>query len=94
MRTSELLLSSLDISEYDYHHTGQFYLSSEGTSIKINLSDIQNDIVINNIKNIFSLKDDVEQIRDTLMDMLVEKANISSKISEGENYEKKFLRVY
>lgn len=93
MRTSELLLSSLDISEYNYYHTGQFYLSSESTYIKVNLSDVQNDIIIGRIKNVFNLRDDVEQIRDTLMDMLVEKAKISSRITEGENYEKKVLRI-
>lgn len=94
MRTSDLLLSKLDINEYNYSYSGQFYLSSEGAHIQVDISDIQSDPIINSIKKVFSLKDDITQIRNTLMDMLVEAARVGSRITEGENYEKKALRAY
>jgi len=86
MKTRNLLLSSLDITEDEYYYKGSFFLSCGDTSLKVDVADLQGIAKINEIKDFFKLEESPEEVRKVLMEMVVEKAHISSKYTEGENY--------
>lgn len=94
MKTSDLLLSSLNITEDDYDYKGLFILSSNNVSINVDIADLENNNKVEELKCVFGLEEPVEEIREVLMNMIMEKAAISSKICEGENYEEKSQREY
>lgn len=92
MKTSDLLLSSLNITEDDYNYKGIFFLSCQDISVKVDLANLQCDSKISELKDTFKLEESCDEIRKILMQKLVEKAGISSKITEGEKYEEKVHR--
>ena len=92
MKTSELLLSSLNITEDDYSYKGLFILSANSKSIQTDMSDLENDSKMTDLKAFFSLEESIAEIRMILMDMIFDKASISSIIIEGENYEENARR--
>ncbi len=87
MKMDQLLLSSLDITEDEYHFKGQFILKSSTKSKSIDLEDLERPSVLESIKHYFDLEETTKEIRSRLMDMVMEKAHIGSKIVEGENYD-------
>jgi len=93
MKTSELLLSSLNITEDEYNYKGEFFLSFKDIAVKFDLADLPNNSRIDELKSTFNLEENHDGIRKALMDMVIEKADISSKVTEGEDYEEKVLRT-
>lgn len=86
MRTSELLLSSLDITEDDYNYKGQFILSASDKARNVDMAEVEADASLKDISDFFGLEEELDIIRQTLMDMVMEKADISSLIVEGETF--------
>ena len=93
MKTTDLLLSSLSITEDEYDYKGSFFLGSGGVSVKVDISDLQSNTKIDELKGVFKLEEEPDEIRKIIMDMVMEKAVISSKITEGEEYEEKASRT-
>ncbi len=87
MKMDQLALSSLHITEDEYHFKGQFILSAPGKSRSIDLEDLEKITLLEDLKSYFGLEESINEIKDTLMDKVMEKAHISSKIVEGENYD-------
>lgn len=87
MRTSQLLLSSLDITEDEYSYKAQFILNAPGKSKGYEISDLESIHSLVEIKSFFGLEEEPGEIGKALMDMIMEKANISSMIVEGENFD-------
>lgn len=92
MKTSDLLLSSLNITEDEYNYKGLFILSCQNKSLNVDMSDLLDNSFIDKLRNLFNLDETDDEIRKSLMDMIMEKAAISSKITEGEKYEEKATR--
>lgn len=92
MKTSELLLSSLNITEDDYSYKGLFILSANSKSRQMDMSDLDNESKMAELKAFFSLDESIGEIRASLMDMIFDKAAISSVIIEGEDYEENAKR--
>ena len=86
MRTSELLLSSLDITEDEYNFKGQFILSTPGKTRSVDMEEIETDVRLKDISDFFGLEEEPRRIRQILMEMVMEKANICSSIVEGETF--------
>jgi len=86
MKTRQLLLSGLDITEDNYSFKGQFILSGSGKTKHVDVEDLEHQSFLTNLKEYFGLEENTADIRNILMDMVVEKAHIGSKIVEGENY--------
>lgn len=86
MKTSDLLLSSLNITEDEYNYKGLFFLSHGDVSVKVDLADLQSDKTIEELKTTFKLEESKEEIRKIIMDKVMDKADISSKIIEGKKY--------
>ncbi|HHW47709.1 MAG TPA: hypothetical protein GXX14_03715 [Clostridiaceae bacterium] len=87
MKTSDLLLSNLNITEDGYVYKGTFFLSNGEKTIEVDVADLQHNSKIVELKNFFNLEETDEKIRNTIIDMIIEKSSISSRISEGENYD-------
>jgi hypothetical protein len=84
MRTSELLLSILDITEDEYSYKGQFTLSTPEKAKSVDIFCLESGSALNELANFFNLDEDPSEIKRILMDMVMEKAYISSMIVEGE----------
>lgn len=87
MKTSQLLLSGLDITEDSYNFEAQFILSASDKSKSIDIGDLDSESKLKEIKAFFGLEESPGDMRRQLMDMVMEKANIGSTIIEGEDYE-------
>lgn len=86
MKASNLLLSGLNITEDEYSFKAQFFLSCSGKTISIDIGDLESKTNLEKIKELFDLEESLDELKSTIMSMIIEKANISSKINEGENY--------
>lgn len=86
MKTNELLVSNLSITEDDYNYKGIFTLSNKDNSISVDLADLESTAKLDEIKTFFHLEDDIEIIKDTILKMVIENSSISSRIKQGENY--------
>ena len=87
MKTSQLLLSGLDITEDEYNFKAQFILNAPGKSKSFDIDDLDSDSKLDKIKTYFDLEESPSEIKKQLMEMIMEKANIGSTIIEGEDYE-------
>ena len=87
MKTSQLLLSGLDITEDAYNFKAQFILTASGKSKSFDIGDLDSESMLEKIKIYFSLEESPAEIKRQLMEMIMEKANIGSTIIEGEDYE-------
>ncbi len=94
MKTCDLLLSSLSITEDNYNYKGLFILKYQSKSLKIDMANLSKTDRLREIKEYFELDEEPLQIRELLMDMIMEKVYISSRITEGEKYEEKAGRPY
>ncbi len=86
MKTAELLVSSVNITEDEYNYKGLFILSSPDKSINLDLAEMENEDKIAEIRSFFSLEDSNEDIRKAIMEKVFEKAAISSRNNEGKDY--------
>lgn len=84
MRTSDLLLSSLDITEDEYFYKGQFILSSADKAKHVDIMELERVTDLSELKSFFSLEESSDEIRKILMEMVMEKADIGSIIVEGK----------
>ena len=87
MKTSQLLLSGLDITEDAYSFEAQFILSTSDKSRSIDIGDLDSEARLKEVKDYFSLEESPTEIRTQLMELIMEKANISSTIIEGHDFE-------
>lgn len=92
MKTVNLLVSSLSITEDDYSYKGLFILSENEKTINVDISDLENNSKLMEIKAFFELEESPVEIRKILMDLVMEKASISSKFNEGEQYGEELKR--
>lgn len=89
MKAMDLLLSCLSITEDEYNYSGSFTLSTNEKSKNIDIIDLENKLILTEIKTFFNLEEDIIIIRRIIMDMLVEKACIGSLIVEGEDFDER-----
>lgn len=87
MKTSQLLLSSLDITEDAYFFKAQFILSTFNKTRSVDISDLDSEAKLMEIKEFFNLEETPLEIKSQLMELIMEKAKISSSIVEGNDYE-------
>jgi len=87
MKTSQLLLSGLDITEDAYNFEAQFILSAPNKSKSVDIGDLESETKLKEIKDYFNLEESPSVIRNQLMELVMEKAKISSTIIEGKDYE-------
>lgn len=86
MKTANLLVSSVNITEDDYQYKGLVTLSDSSRSMVVDVADLETEAGIEKLKAGFSLEESHEKIKGILMQKVIEKAGISSRNIEGENY--------
>ena len=86
MKASELLVSSVNITEDEYCYKGTFILSGNDKSLYMDMAELEDTRKIEDIKSMFGLEESTDAVNKTIMDMILEKAAISSRINEGESY--------
>jgi len=86
MKSKDILLSGLCITEDEYHYKGQFILTYGANSISVDVTEFQTDSKVSQIKKVFDLEEPFEEIRSIIMSKIIEKSAISSRNVEGENY--------
>jgi hypothetical protein len=84
MLTSQLLLSGLDITEDEYSFKAQFILNAHGKSKNVDINELDSEPALDEIKIYFGIEEPAAEIKKQLMEMIMEKANIGSKIIEGD----------
>lgn len=86
MNTRELLVSGVHITEDEYSYRGLFIMSNGSNTLEVDISDLDDSEKVSGIQEYFDLEDPVDMVRNQIMEMVMEKASISSRINEGENY--------
>lgn len=89
MKTSELLVSGLNITEDEYSYKGLCILSSGERRLQLDITELDSSVKLAELAEYFSLEESGEEIRKILMELIMEKAAIGSKVTEGEKYEEK-----
>jgi fructose-1-phosphate kinase PfkB-like protein len=87
MKSNDLLVSNLNISEDEYSYKGLFTLSGEGISMAVDLSELDENVSINEIISKFTLKESKEEIRKIIMDKVMVQAAVSTQIKEGIDFQ-------
>lgn len=85
MRCKDLKITALDISEYNYEHKAVFRLCSESTCINLEVEKLSDKQTLEEIKKVFSLEEQLEEIKDIIIDKVMEVSKIESRVYEGEN---------
>ncbi len=85
MKTLDLLVSNLNITEDEYLFKGPFTLSSGELTMDLDITDIDIPEKLDEIKSYFNLEEDTSQINKILFNAVLEKAGISSVIKEGKD---------
>ncbi|MDP4093749.1 MAG: hypothetical protein Q8920_10355 [Bacillota bacterium] len=93
MDAKDLLVSNLSIAEENYSCKGTMVLSDGSISKNIDISSLDDAEVLDSIKRIFTLSDSIDIIHKKIMKLIIEKAALSSKISEGESYNKDTSKI-
>lgn len=79
MKTEQLLLSSLDITEDEYIFKGQFILSGKGKSKQVDMEQLDQQAYLEELKEYFDLEEPTSEIRNKLISMVVEKLRSALK---------------
>lgn len=87
MKALDLLVSSVQITEDEYSYKGLFILSGEDKSLNLDIVDLESEEKLAEIKKSFELQEENNEIKKVIMNKVYEKASLTSKLSEGENYE-------
>lgn len=85
MRCKDLKITALDISEYNYEHKAVFRLCNESTCLNLEVEKLSDKQTLEEIKNVFSLEEQPEEIKDIIMDKIMEASKIESRVYQGEN---------
>lgn len=89
MLAKDLSVSNVHITEDEYNYKGTFKISGNGKSMDSELVDLEAPAKIEEIKKLFGLDEANDEVRKAIFDKVMEKASISSHISEGEGYQEK-----
>lgn len=86
MKLVELMVSNLHIGEDEYCYKGLFSLSCNDISMQVDLSDLDGSEKIAEIKKVFELEEAPDDIRKTIMNLVIAQSSLSSPVTEGEHY--------
>ncbi len=86
MLSKDLKIINLNITEDYYDYKGLFILRGGEKELDVDLANVEKQSMIQQIKTYFDLDDDIEKIRKTIMDKLMEASKIEARIIEGKHY--------
>ena len=84
MKCTSLKIVNLNIAEDFYDYKGVFRLCTEKECVDCDLTDLENDSKISEIKNHFELEEEIDEISKIIKEKVMEAAKIESRIVEGK----------
>jgi hypothetical protein len=87
MFCKDLKVVNLNITEDHYDYRGLFRLCLEDKCIDVDLMDLSDENKLKEIKKKFSLEDEISEIKNIIMDKIMEASKIESRIVEGKQGE-------
>lgn len=85
MKCKDLKVVSLNITEDNYEYKALFRLCTENVCADMDVAELSKDEVLAEIKKNFVIDESIEEMRNIIMEKVMEASKIESKISEGEN---------
>ncbi len=86
MFSKDLRIVNLNITEDYYDYKGLFILRGGDKEFDVDLANAEKESKLKEIKTYFELEDEIEIIRKTIMDKVMEASKIETRIIEGKNY--------
>jgi hypothetical protein len=84
MRCKDLKVVNLNITEDEYRYNALFRLCTEEACIETDVADISNGTRLQEIKDSFGIEESCEEIKEILMQKIVEISAAESRNLEGE----------
>lgn len=85
MKCRELKVVNLNITEDYYEYKALFRLCSDEHCMDIDLSEISEPKILEEIKNTFGIEEDINEIKEIIMEKVMEASKIESRIKEGKD---------
>jgi len=85
MRCKDLKVVNLNIGEDNYEYKALFRLCSDSACIDMDLEKLSDRETLEEIKKTFSIEEPIDEIKNIIMQKVMEASKIESRISEGEN---------
>ncbi len=86
MKCADLKVVSLNITEDNYEYKALFRLCTENVCADMDVAELSKDEVLAEIKKNFVIDEPVEEMRNIIMDKVMEASKLESRITEGESY--------
>lgn len=84
MFCKDLKVVNLNITEDDYQFNALFRLCTEDVCLETDVADISNGARLQEIKDSFKLEDNCDEIKEILMQKIMEASSLESRNLEGE----------
>lgn len=84
MFCKELKVVNLNITEDHYEYKALFRLCSEEYCMDIDLSELSEESLLQKVKDTFKLEESLEEIKEYIMNKVMDASKIESRINEGE----------
>ncbi len=84
MLCKDLKVVNLNITEDDYRYNGVFRLCTEEACLEADVEDISGGGRLQEIKDVFGLEETIAEIKEILMQKILEASNLESRNLEGE----------
>ncbi|TYQ16226.1 UNVERIFIED_CONTAM: hypothetical protein Cloal_2748 [Acetivibrio alkalicellulosi] len=85
MLCENLKVVNLNITEDNYEYKALFRLCTESVCMDIDLAKITDESFLNEIKNTFQLEESPEEIKEIIMQKVMDASSIESHVSEGKS---------
>ena len=85
MRCKDLKIVNLNINEDNYEYQAYFRLCSEDVCIEVDLEQLESMEMMRKIKGSFSIDETVDEMKEIIMEKIMEASRLESRNSEGEN---------
>ncbi|MCG8500518.1 MAG: hypothetical protein MJB12_08955 [Firmicutes bacterium] len=87
MLCKELRVVNLNITEDYYDYRGLFRLCSGENCLDVDLMNWESGDKLKQIKTHFKLEEDITEIKEVIMDKIMEASKVESRIVEGKDYQ-------
>ncbi|MFZ5989514.1 MAG: hypothetical protein ACOYWZ_20650 [Bacillota bacterium] len=85
MLCKDLKVVNLNITEDFYEYKALFRLCTENSCLDIDLSSLSDENLLSEIKSKFDIEESTSQIKEIIMQKVMDASKIESRISQGEN---------
>lgn len=85
MLCKDLKVVNLNITEDHYEYKALFRLCAEDTCLDVDLTRLSEEALLEEIKNKFNIDESISEIKDIIMEKVMEASKIESRIKQGED---------